>query len=118
MSKENSKFKNKKLYIIISIIAVFIISFIVYLIYSRNKFINDIKSHYGKKVEIIKNTKIYSKNKKVIGKVNKGYTFDIENKTIDDTELVVFLNSEIKPIVIKSAKDETLVQLILPIKTY
>lgn len=39
-------------------------------------------------------------------------------KTIDDSELVVFLNSEIKPIVIKSAKDETLVQLILPIKTY
>ena len=39
-------------------------------------------------------------------------------KTIDDTELVVFLNSEIKPIVIKSSKDETLVQLILPIKTY
>ncbi len=39
-------------------------------------------------------------------------------KTIDDTELVVLLNSEIKPIVIKSAKDETLVQLILPIKTY
>lgn len=39
-------------------------------------------------------------------------------KTIDDTELVVLLNSEIKPIVIKSAKDETLIQLILPIKTY
>ncbi len=39
-------------------------------------------------------------------------------KTIDDTELVVFLNSEIKPIVIKSSNDETLVQLILPIKTY
>ena len=39
-------------------------------------------------------------------------------KTIDDTELLVLLNSEIKPIVIKSAKDETLIQLILPIKTY
>lgn len=39
-------------------------------------------------------------------------------KTIDDTELIVLLNSEIKPIVIKSAKDETLIQLILPIKTY
>lgn len=39
-------------------------------------------------------------------------------KTIDDTELVVLLNSEIKPIIIKSAKDETLIQLILPIKTY
>ena len=62
----------------------------MYLIYSRNKFINDIKSHYGKKVEIIKNTKIYSKNKKVIGKVNKGYTFDIENKTIDDTDDTYF----------------------------
>lgn len=39
-------------------------------------------------------------------------------KTFDDTEIVVLLNSEIKPIVIKSAKDETLIQLILPIKTY
>lgn len=39
-------------------------------------------------------------------------------KTFDDTELIVLLNSEIKPIVIKSAKDETLIQLILPIKTY
>ena len=39
-------------------------------------------------------------------------------KTIDDTELVVLLNSEIKPIVLKSSNDETLVQLILPIKTY
>ena len=39
-------------------------------------------------------------------------------KTIDDTDIVVLLNSEIKPIVLKSAKDETLIQLILPIKTY
>jgi len=39
-------------------------------------------------------------------------------KTIDDNEITVLLNSEIKPIVIKSSKDETLVQLILPIKTY
>lgn len=90
MTKKKYKLKNKKLYIIISIIVVFIISFIVYLIYSRNKFINDIKSHYGKKIEIIKNTKIYSKNKKVIGTVNKGYTFDIENKTIDDTDDTYF----------------------------
>lgn len=39
-------------------------------------------------------------------------------KTFDDNELIILLNSEIKPIVIKSAKDETLIQLILPIKTY
>lgn len=39
-------------------------------------------------------------------------------RTFDDQELIFLLNSETKPIVIKSAKDETLIQLILPIKTY
>ncbi len=39
-------------------------------------------------------------------------------KTLDDNEIIVLLNSEIKPIVLKSAKDDTLIQLILPIKTY
>lgn len=39
-------------------------------------------------------------------------------RTIDDTDIVVLLNNEIKPIIIKSAKDESLIQLILPIKTY
>lgn len=39
-------------------------------------------------------------------------------KTIDDEEIIVLLNNEIKPIVIKSSKDESLIQLILPIKTY
>lgn len=39
-------------------------------------------------------------------------------KAIDDIDIVVLLNSETKPIVLKSAKDETLIQLILPIKTY
>ena len=39
-------------------------------------------------------------------------------KTIDDKDIVILLNNEIKPIVIKSVKDESLIQLILPIKTY
>ena len=39
-------------------------------------------------------------------------------RTLNDDEIVVLLNSETKPIVIKSSKDETLIQLILPIKTY
>lgn len=90
MTKKKYIFKNKKLYIIISIVVIFIISFIVYLIYNRNKFIDEINSHYGKKVRIIKNTKLYSKNKKVIGTVNKGYTFNLENKTIDDTDDTYF----------------------------
>lgn len=39
-------------------------------------------------------------------------------KTIKDEEILILLNGEIKPIVIKSMTDESLIQLILPIKTY
>lgn len=39
-------------------------------------------------------------------------------KAINDNELIILLNSEIKPIVLKSSKDETLIQIILPVKTY
>jgi len=39
-------------------------------------------------------------------------------KTIKDDEILILLNSDIKPIIIKSVKDESLIQLILPIKTY
>ena len=39
-------------------------------------------------------------------------------KTFKEEEVLILLNSEIKPIVIKSIKDESLIQLILPIKTY
>ena len=39
-------------------------------------------------------------------------------KTIKDEEILILLNGEVKPIVIKSVIDESLIQLILPIKTY
>lgn len=39
-------------------------------------------------------------------------------KTFKEEEIIILLNSEIKPIVLKSVKDESLIQLILPIKTY
>lgn len=39
-------------------------------------------------------------------------------KTFDEEELIILLNTDSKPIIIKSAKDESLIQLILPIKTY
>ena len=39
-------------------------------------------------------------------------------KTFDEDELLILLNSDSKPIVLKSSKDESLIQLILPIKTY
>jgi len=39
-------------------------------------------------------------------------------KTFTEEDLIILLNSDTKPIVLKSAKDESLIQLILPIKTY
>jgi len=39
-------------------------------------------------------------------------------KTIKDDDIVILLNNDVKPIVIKSLKDESLIQLVLPIKTY
>ncbi len=39
-------------------------------------------------------------------------------KTFEEEELIILLNNESKPIILKSATDESLIQLILPIKTY
>lgn len=39
-------------------------------------------------------------------------------RTFDGEDIVIFMNTDSKPIVIKSATDESLIQLILPIKTY
>ena len=39
-------------------------------------------------------------------------------KTFNEEDLIILLNNDSKPIILKSAKDESLIQLILPIKTY
>ncbi len=39
-------------------------------------------------------------------------------KTIKDKDILIMMNADNKPIIIKSVKDETLIQLLLPIKTY
>ena len=39
-------------------------------------------------------------------------------KTFKDEDILILLNSDIKPIIIKSVEDDSLIQLILPIKTY
>ena len=38
--------------------------------------------------------------------------------SFNEEEVVLFMNTDSKPIVIKNIKDESLIQLILPIKTY
>lgn len=39
-------------------------------------------------------------------------------KTLGEEEILLLLNSDVKPIILKSLTDESLIQLILPIKTY
>lgn len=39
-------------------------------------------------------------------------------KTFEEEDIIIFMNSDAKPIVLKSSTDESLIQLILPIKTY
>ena len=39
-------------------------------------------------------------------------------RTFDEEDLLILLNDDSSPIVLKSVKDESLIQLILPIKTY
>ena len=39
-------------------------------------------------------------------------------KTFNEDELLILLNNDSSPIILKSIKDESLIQLILPIKTY
>ena len=39
-------------------------------------------------------------------------------RTFEDEDIIICMNSDSKPIVIKSVSDESLIQLVLPIKTY
>lgn len=87
------------------------------------------------KIETIKNNLQISSFASEIGKseeniiINKNTDKDISIsfsakymldalKTIEEEDLIILLNSDSKPIILKSAKDESLIQLILPIKTY
>ena len=39
-------------------------------------------------------------------------------KTFNEEEILILLTTDIKPIILKSIKDESLIQVIVPIKTY
>lgn len=39
-------------------------------------------------------------------------------KTLEDEDIIICMNTDSKPIIIKSAADESIIQLVLPIKTY
>jgi len=87
------------------------------------------------KMNVENNSMIISSYASEIGKVEEKLVIDSNNKekieisfsskymldalkTIKEEDILILLNSDIKPIIIKSVKDESLIQLILPIKTY
>lgn len=87
------------------------------------------------KMEITDNNMKISSFASEIGKVEENISIKKNNKnnleisfsakymlealrTIKEDKIIILLNSDVKPIIIKSVKDESLIQLILPIKTY
>lgn len=77
--------KNKKIIIIITIISFIIlgiIGIIIYHNYNDRKLLESIKNHYDKNIIITKNTNIYDKNNKIVGKVKKGFCLELEERKI------------------------------------
>lgn len=87
------------------------------------------------KFECNKNEVIISSNSPEIGKVEEEIDVEKNNdnnikiafsskymmdalRTIESKNVILCFNTDIKPIIIKDSKDNTLLQLILPIKTY
>lgn len=62
---------------------------------------------------------IVTKNNEKDIKISFSSKFMMEAlKTIDSKDIRILLNSDIKPIILKTDEDENLIQLLLPIKTY
>ena len=93
------------------------------------------KEEYIIKMKLENQTMIINSYASEIGKVEEKLKVDAESsasidisfssrymlealKTIKEDEILLLMTDDIKPIVIKSVKDESLIQLILPIKTY
>ena len=89
---------------------------------------NIIKMHLSKnELNISSTTEQGNSNEKISVDSNTTDEFDISFsarfmlealKTFKDEQIMILLNGDTKPIVIKSTDDESLIQLILPIKTY
>ena len=80
--KKRIKVKKKKVVFIPLFILLFIIigvsSFLFYQKYRKDT-LTMIKNNYSQYVVLKRNSKLYSKNKKVIGSISKGFEFELEN---------------------------------------
>ena len=86
-------------------------------------------------MEIKKNNLIISSISQEIGKIEEKMEIKKENdenikisfsskymmdalRAIDDENIIMYLNGEIKPIILQNEKNDELIQLVLPIKTF
>ena len=107
--------KKKKVVIIISVIISIILiaalGIFLYLKYQDNKLLENIKDHYGSSIEVINDTKLYTKSGKAIGKVYEGLVLKLDKMSIKssndqyfkikDTDYYVFYDD------VKRTKDST-----------
>ena len=85
------------------------------------------------KLELSNNEMVISSNSPEIGKVEEKMNVDSKDvmsisfsskymldslKSFDVNNIVLYMNNDNSPIIIKSSEDESLIQLVLPIKTY
>ena len=80
--------------------------------YTNDNVIINIKAEVEDRINITKNT-----DKDIAISFSSRYMMDAL-KTFNEEELLILLNDDSSPIILKSIKDESLIQLILPIKTY
>ena len=108
----------KKIYIFIIVVLVVLLSVGGYFAYKKiqnNNLLKEINSHYDKHIIVSKNSKLFDKDKNVIGKVNEDIAFVLNDYVIDDiskqyfnvanTKFYVYYD-DVKPI--KTINDETI----------
>lgn len=90
VKKRMDKSGKKKVIIIILVVVLVILialaGVFIYLKYKDNKLLESIKNHYGNSIEVVNDTKLYTKNKKAIGKAYKGLFLELDKKSIKDSK--------------------------------
>lgn len=86
VKKRMDKSGKKKVIIIILVVVLVILialaGVFIYLKYKDNKLLESIKNHYGNSIEVVNDTKLYTKNKKAIGKAYEGLFLELDKNLL------------------------------------
>ncbi|MBO5138805.1 MAG: polysaccharide deacetylase family protein [Bacilli bacterium] len=86
--REKVKKKKNTIFIVMIVIAIIILSgvgIVCYFDFCDNKLLKSIRNHYSKNVIVVKDTNIYDKNNKVMGKVKKDFSLILEDKRVKNS---------------------------------